>query len=296
MAQQGLVGAEVLGQRAQERDRGELAGLVDADRQVLLLGDVQLDPGATLRNDPAAVQVTVARAGVDQEIDARRAVQLADDDALGAVDDELTTATHDRDLAEVHLFLDGLRLDQPEAHLEGVPERHPQLAALVDVVAGSSELVADVLEAHRLVVRVDREDLAQESFEALGEARSRGIVGRQEVLVGFRLDLDQAREGTSGSTIRPVFLLVMKRSPPTTNPQWWVPTRGCVRSTVSPLSGPGLRLPPRRHAGACTSEGIQDRRVADGEVGRWRGEERRILHHVADGPPSWGDPRKRPEA
>ena len=44
---------------------------------------------------------------VDDEIDAGRAVQLADDDALGPVDDELAAADHDGHVAEVDFFLDG---------------------------------------------------------------------------------------------------------------------------------------------------------------------------------------------
>jgi hypothetical protein len=52
------------------------------------------------------VQLLVAGDDLDREVDAGRAVQLADDDALGAVDDELAAADHDRDLAEVHPLLD----------------------------------------------------------------------------------------------------------------------------------------------------------------------------------------------
>jgi hypothetical protein len=39
--------------------------------------------------------------GVLLEADARRAVELADDDALGAVDDERAALGHHRDLAHV---------------------------------------------------------------------------------------------------------------------------------------------------------------------------------------------------
>ena len=51
---------------------------------------------------PASVSTT--------KVDAGRAVQLADDDALGAVDDELAAADHDRHVAEVDLLLDRLLL------------------------------------------------------------------------------------------------------------------------------------------------------------------------------------------
>ena len=79
----------------------ELARLVDADAERVLLGDLELDPAAALGDDAAGVQLLVARLDLDDEVDARRAVELADDDALGAVDDELAAADHDRHVAEV---------------------------------------------------------------------------------------------------------------------------------------------------------------------------------------------------
>src|SRR5262249_19503284 len=90
---------------AQERHRAELAGLVDADAERLLLGDVDLDPAAALGDDAAGVQLALAALGLDDEVDAGGAVQLADDDALRAVDDELAPPHHDRHVAHVYLPL-----------------------------------------------------------------------------------------------------------------------------------------------------------------------------------------------
>ncbi len=53
----------------------------------------------TLRS-PASISETKSMPG--------RAVQLAHDDALGAVDDELAAADHDRQVAQVDLLLDRL--------------------------------------------------------------------------------------------------------------------------------------------------------------------------------------------
>jgi hypothetical protein len=55
----------------------------------------------------------------------RRTVQLADGHSLRAVDDELPAADHDRDLAEVDVFLDGLRLDETHADLERIAVGDP---------------------------------------------------------------------------------------------------------------------------------------------------------------------------
>ena len=86
-------------------------------------------------------------------------MQLADHHALGPVDDEGAVLGHQRDLAEVDLLLlhvaDGLGAgllvlvpdDQPHDHLDGRGVGHAALVALVDVVLGLLEVVADELEA-----------------------------------------------------------------------------------------------------------------------------------------------------
>src|SRR6185503_9307284 len=117
-AEQLGVGSVLRVERAQQRRARELAALVDPDLERVLLVDVQLDPGAALRDDPAGVELALARLDVDREVDAGRAVELRDDHALRAVDDELAAAEHQGDLAEVDLLLDALALLEPHAHLE----------------------------------------------------------------------------------------------------------------------------------------------------------------------------------
>ncbi len=59
----------------------------------------------------------------ENEIDARRAVQLANDHALGAIDDELAAADHDRHIAEINFFFNDrtIRLAQRSQTLKGRP-------------------------------------------------------------------------------------------------------------------------------------------------------------------------------
>ena len=102
--------------------------------------------------------------------DARRAVQLRDDHALGTVDDEGTVLGHERDLAEVDLLLldvaDRLRAglfvrvpnDEADDDLDRRGERHAALAALVDVVLRLIQVVRDELERRGLAEILDRED------------------------------------------------------------------------------------------------------------------------------------------
>jgi hypothetical protein len=104
-----------------------------------------------LGDDPAGVELAVAGLDLDDEVDAGRAVELADDDALGAVDDELAAADHDRHVAQVDRLLDGrLALVQAEPDVQGAAVGQAELAALVGLVARLAQVELDVFELQRL--------------------------------------------------------------------------------------------------------------------------------------------------
>ena len=95
-------------ERAQQHRRVQLAAAIDADVEQVLGVELEVEPRAAVRDDARAVEQLARRVGlalVVIEEDARAAVQLADDDALGAVDDEGAVVGHQRDLAEVDLLL-----------------------------------------------------------------------------------------------------------------------------------------------------------------------------------------------
>src|SRR5262249_717099 len=158
-----LVGA-AQPERAQEHRRQEFALAIDADVEQVLGVVLELDPRAAVGNDLRDVEGLVL--GVEER--ARRAVQLADDDALGAVDDEGAVLRHQRDVAEVDLLLldvaDGLdaRLGllvphhQPDGHLERHGVGHAALLALVDVVLQlqADRVAADVADVAARLVRL----------------------------------------------------------------------------------------------------------------------------------------------
>ena len=156
-----LVGA-AQPERAQEHRRQELALAVDAHVEQVLDVVLELHPRSAIRNDLGDVERLVL--GVEER--ARRAVELRDDHALGAVDDERAVVRHQRDVAEVDLLLldvadgldAGLRVLVPDHEADGDLERHgvghAALLALVDVVLqlqrdGVAADVADI--AARLV-------------------------------------------------------------------------------------------------------------------------------------------------
>ena len=171
-----LVGREPRAHGAEQRHRRELARLVDPDAQGVLLGDLELDPAPALGDHPAGVELAVAGLDLDDEVDARAAVELADHHALGAVDDELAAADHDRHVAEVDRLLDrGLALVEPEPDVQRAAVGQAELAALVGLVAGLAQVELDVFEGQRRVVALDREDLAEDPFEA----RVGALLGRE---------------------------------------------------------------------------------------------------------------------
>ncbi len=128
------------------------------------------------------------------EEDAGAAVQLADDDALGAVDDERTGLRHQRDLAEVDLLLLDVAHDalatlagvvdhELGRHLDRRGVRHAALAALLDVVLRLLEVVADEDELARPVEVLDREDAAEDGLQADLRALVLRDVRLQELVV-----------------------------------------------------------------------------------------------------------------
>ena len=145
----------------------------------------------------------VGLAAVMVEQHARRAVHLADDDALGAVDDEGAVHGHERHVAHVDvLLLDiddrlglGLGVDleggqaQRDAHRRGIGQA--ALAALVGVVLGMLEHIMVEVEVRGAGEILDREDRAQGLLEARDIA-DRGV-GAEELLIAFALNLDEVR-------------------------------------------------------------------------------------------------------
>ncbi len=78
-------------ERMEQRGDRQLALAVDADVDDVLGVELEVEPAAAIRNDARGEQELAAGVGlaaVMVEQHARRTVHLADDDALGAVDDE----------------------------------------------------------------------------------------------------------------------------------------------------------------------------------------------------------------
>jgi hypothetical protein len=197
------VGLDAAG--AQEGRRLELLLAVDAHEEDVVEVELELDPGATVRDDLGEEELLAERGDllllVLLEDDAGRAVQLRDDDALGAVDDEGRGVRHDRDLAEHDFLLDdllelagGLAGGEAEDGLQGArPAAVVVLRLLGGGVARSGELVADEIEDHGAVGGLDGEHVEERGLEA-DELALLGLDAQlHEVAEGVGLHLQQVR-------------------------------------------------------------------------------------------------------
>ena len=192
--------------RLQQRRHRHLAPAVDAEEQEVLRIEFEVEPRAAVgdhagREEELAGAVRLAAVVLEEH--ARRPVQLRDDDALGAVDDERAVVGHERDLAHVDLlllhFLDGVlgRLlvhqDEPHLRAERRAVREAALLAFGDVERGRQQREADVLEPRVAGVAGDRENRRERGLQALVLARFGRGVRLQERPVGRELRFEQER-------------------------------------------------------------------------------------------------------
>ena len=149
-----------------------LALAVDAHADVVALVDLELEPRTTARDDLGRQHVLVGRlVRRALEVDAGRAHELRDDDALGAVDDERAALGHEREVAhEDRLALDltGRVVDELGRHEQRRSEGEVLLLALLGRVLRRLEAVLAEGERHGAAEVLDRRDLLEDLLEAGG--------------------------------------------------------------------------------------------------------------------------------
>ena len=154
--------------RAQQHRDRQLALAVDADVDLALLVDLELEPGAAGRHQVRDEDLLLAVLRLHQ-VGARRAHELRDDDALGAVDDERAALGHPREVAhEDRLLADlaGLAVDEGDRDGQRTRVREVLLAALVQ---GGDRVVEDELaelDGEVAGVVLDRRDVVDRLAQA----------------------------------------------------------------------------------------------------------------------------------
>src|SRR6185312_10148748 len=205
-------GAELLGlaavERIEQRRHRQLAAAVDADIDVVLGVEFEIEPGAAIGDDAGGEEILargMALALVVIEEHAGRAMHLRDDDALGTVDDEGAVLGHERHVAHVDVLLfdvaDRARArilvdvpdHQAQGHLQRRGEGDAALLALLDVIFRLLELIAHEFEPRPVGEILDRENRLEDFLQPDAGALLGQDVHLQEVVVGTLLDLDQVR-------------------------------------------------------------------------------------------------------
>ena len=193
-------------ERIEQRRHRQLALAVDTDVDDVLCVELEIEPRAAI-GDHAGGEQELARCvrltAIMIEQHARRTVHLADDHALGAVDDERAVRRHQRHVAHIDvLLLDiehraGFRVrihfehDQAQRHAHRRRIGDAALAALVGVELRLFQLVIHEIQLGGAGEIADREHAAQRLFQA-GDIAVLGARA-QEMLVAFALHLDQVR-------------------------------------------------------------------------------------------------------
>ncbi len=198
----------VVAERAQQLRHRQLAPTVDAREQRVLRVEFEVEPRAAIGNDARGVQQlarAVRLAAVVIEEHARRTMQLRDDHALGAVDDEGAGVGHERQFAHVDfLFLDvfdrlvaGRRFlvvnDQAHEHAQRRAVTHATRTALALVERGLAEAVAHILQRRVAGIADDRKHRFQRGVQAMLLALAARPAFLQELAVRIGLDRQQRR-------------------------------------------------------------------------------------------------------
>src|SRR5256886_399191 len=170
--------------------------------------EVELDPRAAVGNHARRVERLAGGqrlALVVVEEDAGGALELADDDPFGAVDDERALVGHEGKLTEVDfltaLFPDGPRLrlfvvvedDEAQGDLQGDREGHAAVMALLDRVLRITEVVRVELQQCVVVVVRDGKHRLEHRLEPVLFPAVRGSILLQKRLVRALLHLDKIR-------------------------------------------------------------------------------------------------------
>ena len=174
----------LLRQRAQERRDRQLALAIDADRDLALLVDLELEPAAAGRHQVRREDL-LGRVLRREQVGARRAHELRDDHALGAVDDEGAPLGHAREVAHEDALLADLArrlVDEADGHVQRGLVGLILLAALVDVELGGVELVVAELHGEAAGVVLDRGDVVDRLPQSvLHEATEAGYLNVDQV-------------------------------------------------------------------------------------------------------------------
>src|SRR4030043_513716 len=168
--------------------------------------EFEIDPGPAVGGDSGIVEDLPSRVGLDLiliEKDARRTVELADDDPLRPVDDEGSILCHERDFTKINLLLLhrldalGFRLlvhipdDQAYRHLDRGRIGHSPQKAFFHIIFRFGETETDKFKRSSFIEIFDRKDSFKNSLKTGSFPLLWIHIGLQELFVGSFLNFNQ---------------------------------------------------------------------------------------------------------
>ncbi len=185
------------GQGAQKDGQGHRALAVEAQGQVARTARLELHPRAAIRDELGVTEAAHA-VFIHAEVDARRADELADDDALGPVDDEGRILGHERNVAQEDFLFDNLivlTIDQGDFDVEGDCVSEIALKALFLRVLGFAKTIGKVKP--RLLRGTPRQvqaELTVVAFDWRNFVKQIAQPFFQQPAIGLQLHFHQARQ------------------------------------------------------------------------------------------------------
>ena len=177
-------GVCAVAQGAQNHGDGQFAGTVNTDPQHIVGVRLIFEPGTAVRDDLGRIELFASFIVSDVKIDAGRADQLADDHALGTVNDESAMVGHEGKVAHKNVgFLDftGLLILQANKHLQ---RRRVSDVALTAACNGIFRLVQRIVHEfqHKIPIVVSNGRNIGQNFAQ---------IGIEKALIGVLLYLNQ---------------------------------------------------------------------------------------------------------
>ncbi len=165
---------------------------VEIDVEQIARIELHFDPRTAVRNDPETIEHFAVEMDARFKRDSRRTMQLADHDALGAVDHERALRRHERDLAHVNFFfLRPFLLAELESDMERRAERLAFALCLERRQFRFADFVVAEIERRFFIVALDRKHFLEDRLEAGILPLGKRHVFLEEIDVGIELNLDE---------------------------------------------------------------------------------------------------------
>src|SRR5947208_6978953 len=167
---------------------------LQVNRKQIARVELRFIPGAAIGNNAEGMQRLAVRVLRRLKGDARRAVQLAHDHALGAVDDKRALGRHERQFAHEHSFLlRALFVLEVERDVEGRAVSDAFAQAFQPILFRLADFITVVIQFGFVVVTRDRKNLFEHRLEAEELSPGGRDFGLQKLDIRIDLDFDQVR-------------------------------------------------------------------------------------------------------